>query len=171
MKKVLSVLMAFCLIFSLCACDFANDIVDSTLNIKAKSKTFEFDGLSIELTTEFLRMDFVSEDYDFIVGTETLTLMGMKIVHTETDLGELPVIEFARNFRSRMLESNPTAVTEIDGIPTMQYTAGDEGEKQTIAVMFYKNDDCFWVLCFGASSEDFNEEYDNICKYAKTVKC
>lgn len=171
MKKILSILMVVCLIFSLSACDFAGDVVDSTLNIKADPKTFEFDGLSIELTTDFLRMDFISEEYDFVVGSEDLTVMGIKWPHTETGLGDLPVIEFAKNFRSLMLESNPTSVTEISGVPYMQYSADEGDGEQTIGVTFYKNDDCFWVLCFGAPSENFDKEYDNICKYAKSVKC
>ena len=171
MKRLLVVLLAVCMTFSLCACTFAKDVADSTLNIKAKAKTFEFDGISIELTTDFMRMDFISEEYDFIVGTETLTLMGIKMDNGETALGDMPVKDFAENFRSLMLDSNPTKITLIDNIPTMQYTASEDGEEQTIAVMFYKASDCFYVLCFGADSEDFNEQYEDICKYAKTVKC
>ncbi len=171
MKKIISILIVACLMFSLCACDFLKDVADSAVNTNAEAKTFEFDGISIELTTDFLRMDFVSEDYDFIVGDETLTIMGIKMPHEETGLSELPVLEFAKNFRSLMLENNPTSVTQIDSIPTMQYRSTESGEEQTVAVMYYKTDDCFWVLCFTTLTEDFDDMYDNICKYAKTVKC
>ena len=171
MKRILAFILAACMAFSLCACDFAKDVADSTLNIKAKAKTFEFDGISIELTTDFMRMDFISDEYDFIVGTETLTLMGIKVENEGSALDEIPVKDFAENFRSLILSSNPTEITLIDDIPTMQYTASEDGDEQTIAVMFYKGSDCFYVLCFGASSDTFKEQYKDICKYAKTVKC
>ena len=171
MKKILALILVACMAFSLCACDFAKDLADSTLNIKAQAKTFDFDGISIELTTDFVRMDFISDEYDFIVGTETLTLMGIKVDSEDTALNDVSVKDYAESFRSLMLSSNPTEITLIDDIPTMQYTASEDGDEQTIAVMFYKGSDCFYVLCFGASSDTFKEQYKDICKYAKTVKC
>ena len=103
MKKILALILVACMAFSLCACDFAKDLADSTLNIKAQAKTFDFDGISIELTTDFVRMDFISDEYDFIVGTETLTLMGIKVENEGSALDEIPVKDFAENFRSLIL--------------------------------------------------------------------
>lgn len=171
MKKVLSVVVVLVLCLSLCGCAFARDVADSTLNIKEKAKTFYFDGISIELTTDFLQMDFISDDYDFIVGTEDLTIMGIKLLNSETQMGDCTVDEFAENFRSLLLENNPTEIIKIDGIPAMQYISTEGDDVQTIAVMYYKGSDCFWVLCFAAESDDFVENYNDICKYAKSVKC
>lgn len=171
MKKVLSILMMVCLLFSLCACDFAKDVADSAINSEDKAKTFDFEGISIELTTDFLRMDFISEDYDFVVGDDELTVMGIRMLNSDTGMEEFSVLEFAQNFRSLMEEQNPTRITEIDDIPTMQYNSTDSGEEQTVAVMFYKGQDCFWAVCFVTMTDDFHEKYSDICKYAKTVKC
>ena len=58
MKKILAVILTFaCLAISLSGCTFLKDATDLVLNDEAKAKTFEFDGISIELTTDFLRMD------------------------------------------------------------------------------------------------------------------
>lgn len=163
--------MAFCLLFSLCSCDFAKDVADSAINEKAKAKTFELDGVSIKLTTDFLRMDFVSKDYDFVVGDEELTVMGLEMDFDESEVESLTVLEFAEFFRSNMLDSDPTEVEEMSGIPVFEYRAdSDDGEELTTAVMFYKGDDCFWAICFAAETDDFDELYDDICKYAKSVK-
>ena len=171
MKKLLALLMAFCLVFSLCGCDFAKDIADSAINEKAKAKTFEFDGVSIKLTTDFLRMDFVSEDYDFVVGNEELTIMGLEMDFEDSEVAALSVSEFAEFFRSNMTESDPTEVEETNSIPSIQYRkTTDDGEELTPAVMFYKGDDCFWAICFAADTDDFDELYDDILKYAKSVK-
>ena len=172
MKKLISVCLAVMLCFTLCSCDFMQDVVDFASNMEnAQSKTFEFDGLSIELTTSFLRMDFISEEYDFVVGDGTVTVMGMKMLNADTDLGDLTVKGFAENFRSLMEDSDPTEITEIDGIPTMNYTAPSDDGDQTIAVMFYKGSDCFWAVCFGCYADIFTDTYGDICKYAKTVEC
>ena len=74
MKKVLALFMVICFMTTLCGCTFLKDVSD--LSGKEEPKTFQFDGVSIELTTEFLRMDFISKDYDFVVGTDDLTVMG-----------------------------------------------------------------------------------------------
>lgn len=163
--------MVICLMFSLCGCAFLRDVADSTVNNDEKAKVFDFEGLSIELTTDFLRMDFISEDYDVIVGDGEITVMGIKMLNEETQLGDLTVMEFAQNFRSQMEANNPTEITEIDGIPTMQYVSTEGDDVQKIAVMYYKASDCFWILCFAVEADDFAENYNDICKYAKTVKC
>ena len=169
-KRILILAMTLSLAIAFCGCDFLKDVADSS--IIERSKTFDLDGVSIELTTEFLRMDFISEDFDFIIGDGTVTIMGVKVENGENDLGELTVLEFAEYFRSLMEENDPTEITDIDGIPMMQYSStDDDGDAQTVAVMYYKAADCFWTVCFSASSEDFDEVYDDICKYAKTVEC
>lgn len=171
MKKALSILMVVCLMVSLCACDFLEDVADSAMNMEAEAKIFDFEGISIELTTDFLRLDFIDDDYEFIVGDEVLTVMGIKTLYEGTDLEDLTVLEFADNFRSLMEADNPTEITEMDGIPTMQYTGSDSEGEVTCAVMYYKASDCFWVVCFATSTEDFDGMYGDICRYAKTVKC
>ena len=171
MKKVLAILMSFCLALSLCACNFVKDIADMAASDKAVKKTFEFEGISMELTTDFLRMDFVSEDYEFVVGDENIAIFGMKIDFEESDLSNYSALEFAKYFRDLMSEDNPTEVAEVEGIPSMQYASTEDGEEQTIILMFYKASDCFWILGFGVSFSDYEEFYPEIKGYAKTVKC
>lgn len=171
MKKTISLLLCFCLAFCLCGCDFLRDVADSA-NGEKTPKTFDFEGISMELTNEFLRMDFISEKYDFVVGNEKLSVMGIKMDSKESNLENLSVLEFAKFFRELMKDDNPTEVTEISQIPTMQYTTtDDDGENQTAAVMFYKGTDCFWIVCFVTKTDNFEESYEEICGYAKTVVC
>lgn len=171
MKKVLAVLLSLCLALSLCACNFVKDIADMAASGEATAKTFEFEGISIELTTDFLRMDFVSEDYEFVVGDENVSVFGMKIDFEETDLSDYSALEFAKYFRDLMSEDNPTEVIEIEGIPSMQYASNEDGEEQTIVLMFYKASNRFWIISFGVSSSDYEEFYPQIKGYAKSVKC
>ena len=170
MKKLLLLCLMLVLCLSLCSCEFLQDVLDSTAHEEAENKVFEFDGLSIELTTAFLRMVIAGTNYDFIVGDGTVTVMGMKL---ENDaLSDLTATEFAEFFCTLMEESTPTPVTHVNEIPTAQYVGtDDDGEQQTIAMMFYKATDCFWLVCFGAESDSFDDVYGEICHYATSVTC
>lgn len=170
MKKVISVLLVLVLCTGLfCGCDTLEDVIDSTKTEKAK--TFEFEGISIELTTDFLRMDFIDENFDFVVGNEEIAIMGLKVPFEDSDFSNITTLDYAESLQSAMVSQNPTEVTELDGIPTMQYEDFGDEELQRMAVMFYKGSDCFWLIIFGTEADDFAECYDEICKYAKTVKC
>lgn len=168
MKKILSAFLVFCLLLSLCGCTFLSDVAD--MGEKEEPKIFEFDDISMELTTKYLRMDFVSEDYEFIVGNDVLTIMGTEVEFEDTDLAKLTVIEFAEYFRGLMVDNNPTEISEIDGIPTMQYTAISDSKEQTATIKYYKSDESFWIICFVIDSKNYEDLSDDIKKFAKTVK-
>ncbi|MBE6740206.1 MAG: hypothetical protein E7565_07800 [Ruminococcaceae bacterium] len=169
MKKVIAVLMCICFVFTLCGCTFLKDVADSA-GIE-KPKVFEYEGVSIELTTDFFRMDdLLSEDYDFVIGDGDVTVMGVKAVLD--DAGQTTPDEFAELYRSVISQQNPTEVTELDGIPTFQFVMKENEEDDLkVAVMFYKGSGPIWVVTFATDVEDFNEHYEDICKFAKTVKC
>jgi hypothetical protein len=169
MKKVIAVLICIGFVFTLCGCTFLKDVADSA-GIE-KPKVFEYEGVSIELTTDFFRMDdLLSEDYDFVIGDGDVTVMGIKAVLD--DAGQTTPDEFAELYRSVISQQNPTEVTTLDGIPTFQFVMKENEEDDLkVAVMFYKGSGPIWVVTFATDVEDFNEHYDDICKFAKTVKC
>ena len=169
MKKLLAAVIVFCLAFSVIGCNFVKDISDSAGKVKAK--TFEFDGISIELTTDFLRMDFLVEDYDFVVGNEDMAIMGTKILKDESGFDDYSLTEYAEYVYGEMEDLDPTGLTDVDGIPTVQYKSVEDGEEQTVVMMFYEGTGCFWVLYFGGDTNEVDAHYNDICTYAKSVKC
>ena len=169
MKKIFAILLASCLLLSLCGCDFVKDVADSME--EEQSKVFEFDGVSMELTNKFLRMDFVDEDYAFIVGNGTLTIMGTKVAMEGTDLADLDIGTYAERFRSLLEVDNPTPISVEDGIPSLQYRVAEDSVDQTCAVMFYKGTTHFWAICFVTDTDVFDANEADIWKYAKTVDC
>ena len=171
MKKLIAVILAVCFIFSLSGCSFLKDVSDMAQNEIPQAKTFKADGLSIDLTTDFLQMDFVDKDYNFIIGNDDLTVMGEKWLNSDTELGDFTVGEFAEYHRFLLEKINPTILNDMDGIPTMKYTTtADDGGEITAAVMYYKSDDSFWIVTFAADTDKFLKLYDEICTYAKSVK-
>lgn len=171
MKKFITVILAVCFIFSLSGCSFLKDVSDMAQNEIPQAKTFKADGLSIDLTTDFLNMDFINKEYNFIIGNDDLTVMGEKWLNTETELGDFTVGEFAEYHRFLLEKINPTILNDMDGIPTMKYTTtADDGGEITAAVMYYKATDGFWIVTFAADTDKFLKLYDEICTYAKSVK-
>lgn len=171
-SRILCFILSAVLCISLCACDFARDVADMAMNEEAKAKTFDLNGVTMELTTDFLQMDFMGEGYDFVVGNGTITVMGLKVTGGESGFGDMTVLEFAEIFRATLEGEEPSPITELDGIPTMQYSAAaDTDQPQTVAVMYYEAADGFWVICFATLTKDFESSYADICKYAKSVQC
>ncbi len=171
MKKILAVLLSLCLVFGLCGCTFLDDIKDMAKNGEATPKTFDFEGVSIELTTDFLRMDFVSEDFDFVVGSGDITVLGLKADFEGTDISDYTTLEFAENFKNSLENIKADDVTEVDGIATFKYVTTEEEENLANDVMIYKGTNCFWVIWFSVTDTEYDTYHADIVSYAKTVKC
>ena len=171
MKKIISILLCMVMVLSLCACDFAKDIIDLTVNDTAVAKTFECGSLSLELNSDFLTMDFVDDNYEFIWGTEDVTIMGLMTEFEQDVLDNMTALDYATLFREQISDFNPSEISNLDGIPIMEYTnAGDDGDV-TFLLTFYEATDGIWLVMFGADADVYSEHYTSFCEYAKTVRC
>lgn len=171
MKKIIVCFIAIIMVLSLCACDFAKDLIDSSLNITARAKTFQCGSLSIELNSEFLTMNFIDDSYDFIWGTDEITVMGIFSEFDKETLDNMTALDYATIFRDQIAHVDPTEIADLDGIPTMQYTTTEDDDETTVLIACYEATDGIWVVMFGVDADDYTEYYASICEYAKTVKC
>ena len=158
MKKVVVLLLAFALAFSLCAC----------LDVPAKEKNFTVDGVSIVLNDDFFVMNQVAPEYDFCISSEDIVILGMRVDFAEEGLQNVTADEYAQVF-SQMMEHD-TELTQLDGRPLVRYFSADaEGELQVVNIVFYETDDCFWLLSFISDADDFDEELPEVRKFANSV--
>lgn len=167
MKRILSILLCLTFLFSLCGCVFAKDLKDSTVNLVAKEKSFKHEDFNITLTSDFLTMDFVDESYDFIWGTEDITVMGLLVKLDDDILNGITAYDYAIAFCEEMQE--PVQVKTLDGIPITEYEAENKGNTYKYLVSFYKSSSGIWVVMFGAEPDDYSKHYSELCKYAKSV--
>ena len=170
MKKLICLILAWMLSLSLCACDAAEEILEmgKTLN----TKTYTVDNLSIDLTREFLRMDMLAQDFDFAVSDGDITVFGESVDYAEYELFGISAWDYAAAFRESMTDKSVTEVTDLEGIPTLQYTAtDDDGEQLTYVVAVYEASDRFWILQFCFETDDYDELYPLVKQYALSVKC
>ena len=170
MKKLICLLLALILSLSLCACDAIEEIRE--IGEKLNAKTFTEGNFSIELTQDFFRLDFLAEDFDFAIGSEDITIFGIHMDYSHSDPFSLSAWEYAEAIREGMNSENVTEVTDLEGIPTMQYTAvDDDGDEMAFVYAVYEASDGFWLVQYGFESDDYYELYPLVRQYALSVKC
>ena len=171
MKKLICVSLVLFLFVSLCACDAAEEILE--FSEKVNAKTFTEGELSIDLTRDFLRMDILAEGFDFAMSDGDITIFGERMDYSQNDQFTLSAWEYAEAIREglKMRDSDmATEVTDLDGIPTIQYTVlDDDGEKMTFLYAIYEATDAFWLVQFGFETEDYEEYYPLAQQYARSV--
>lgn len=173
MKRLISILICVAMMFSLCACDLVDDIADMTENVQAVPKTFEYNDFTIELTSDFLTMDFVDDEYDFIWGTTQITIMGL-LAEMEPDVLEnITAFDYATAYREEIKKANiePSKIEDLDGIPVMKYTTDSAMGELSVMTAFYKGSQGVWVVLYNVRTDIYDENYKAICQYAKSVKC
>lgn len=173
MKKIIAIIAVLCMVFSLASCKMAEDVVDSTLNVVPKSKVFEKDGFSIELTTDFISTEMSGESYSMVVSDGEISLMTIKSDLSETALADYTAKQYAEYFRDIMAQNesiSPTEVKDVEGIPVFEYGSGEDSSIKAITAI-YKSGGQFWVALFTIENEKYDERYSDIIGYAKTVKC
>lgn len=183
MKKIIAVILVVCMAASLCACNstsnlkgLTSDLKDSVQNLTPEAKTFEFDGVSIDLNTEFISMDFLAEDFAFVVGDGDITVMGFYLSseefgseNTENDFDVKTIAAFYRG--ATAANGSPTELSEHNGIPYFEYNDTADGVEQTNLFTFYKTSGDFLVIIFAFDSASAETLRPTALGYAETVKC
>lgn len=168
MKKIVCTILCAILILSCSACDLAKDIFTKSVSITDAEKVFEHEDFSITLTTGFLTMDFISEDFSFIWGDGIITVMGM-----EAGIGvdEITLSEYAEFFSQNLDGVNSVKTDTLDNtIPCVEYSVDNDGEMYSYLTCFYEAKDDIWIILFGAPESDYTKNYESICKYARSAK-
>ena len=170
MKRIIGIVICVAMIFSLSSCAFFEDILTRSVNIVEKEKVFTFEDISITLTTDFMTMDFISEDYSFIWGDGDVTVMGMEAFVGKEYMENITAEDYAVVFEDELEGTESDDIGDLNGIPTIKYEAESDGELYRYLVCIYETADGFWVVMFGSEEDIYEKQYENICTYAKSVK-
>lgn len=172
MKKVISVLLCAVLMLSLCSCQFVQDLADMTQNGTPVAKTFEKDGFSIELDSSFLTMDFISEEYAFIWGNAHTTVMGLFVEYGDILPEGTAVETYAKAFRETLEGVTPSELRTEGGVFMLDYEGdAEDGGVMSILTSFHQAEDGIWIVMYSVPSDEYEERYETLCGYAKSVKC
>ena len=171
MKRILSILLAALLCISFCACGAMENALEA-IDVPATPKTFTVENLTIDLNDDFFRMDAIAPEYDFCIGSEHISILGLRVDFAEYELDGIDLWEYAEAYHSVTEQSTLTELKDLNGIPTMQYEASDDDDSaKTVFIAFYEASDCFWVLNFAFDADEYSTLYPLAEQYALSVKC
>ena len=176
MKKLLIILCAAAMLFSLCACELLDslteygdvlvDAAEANRN-PGKIKTYSHAGVSFELPNSFL--DFtgkeIAGDYPFLYANDEIGILGIQENKAEYEavLGQTDLRGYAETIAE--LYELDTTVTEKDGFITFTYETESEGEMQTFVCVFYETDTDFWNIQGYCESDIYPLNEDDIWEY------
>ena len=161
MKKLLCVVLAFCLCLGLCAC--------GQKDVASVSHTFE--DLTISLPENFI--DLSGEDFAtglaFLQGLDPIAVNGLreeKAVFAQYGL-ELDLERYAK----LVIMANNLSVQpqETDGILSFTYEATTEGVSYTYVVTVWETEAAFWTVQAYCPTADYSEVHDQMWEILSSV--
>lgn len=171
MKKL--VFATVCLFFgiALCSCTLIQNLAVAMNEKETEPKTFGCEGLTVELTDEFMTMDFISEDYDLILGDGDVTVLA-KHVDLEGDiLDSVTPYSYALTFKDELETGTVSDVmTTQDGLSYLEHAVEDDEGVINYVYTFYKDGTGIWFVAFGMDDEVYDECFERCLYYAATVK-
>lgn len=170
MKRIISILVCVAILASLSSCAFVKDLMTRSVNLLEREKEFVFEDLSITLTTSFMTLDFINDEFSFIWGDGNVTVMGIEVDVGEEMIKEVSTEDYAAVYASELEGVSEDDIGDLNGIPTILYSVDNGDGVFTYLICFYETSDSFWVVMLGSEEDIYEEEYDNICKYAASVQ-
>ncbi|MBE6639782.1 MAG: hypothetical protein E7616_10140 [Ruminococcaceae bacterium] len=163
MKKLISCVMAVCMLLSFSACGLIDVYA-------AKEKTFTKEGMSITLTSAFSDEDY--EGYTACYDSIQVAVFTLREPFADFEgLGIDTVKQYGELVRIANADSEPGALIEEDGLLYFEYTA--EGEEEGLIhgymTFLFKGPDAFWIVQFCCEEDDFADRKADFKKSAKTV--
>lgn len=162
MRRLITAMLSLVMLFSFMGC---NKRV-----YEAKAKTFSKDGLTITLTEAFSESKY--EGYTLACDSGEVAFFALKESFAEYEGLEYATLEeYAENVCLANADREPGEITEIDGIPTMEYSFYNETSKQTYKylVAMFKGPDAFWLVHFACKNTEYETYRSHFVEWVKSV--
>lgn len=159
MKKIISLLLVTLLLFSFAGC-----------SIEPKDKTFSAEGMEITLTELFTEVEM--DGYTVCYGSPTVSVFVLKESYSATpEFEDMSLEEYADLVFKANASKLPQAVTQVDGLTTMEYSFYNEDEDVTYKYFstMFKGADAFWLIQFVSVQTVYESNKPRFIEWAKTV--
>ncbi|MBR5642341.1 MAG: hypothetical protein IKW92_09465 [Firmicutes bacterium] len=184
MKRILSILLALLLVFSLTACSLGKKtttpdpqpVEESPQNTPAEepvadnAKVFACEELRITLTDEFQEESGI-DYYTGVFDTDEEVVFILR--EEKSYFGSISLDEYAE----KVIEANENVghiiekLHKKDGIPLFEYEFDNESTGSTFdyyTTMFESND-AFWLVQFACYATEYKDHVETFHKYARSV--
>lgn len=164
MKKLFSLLLVAVMLLSLAGC-FSTSVVDADEAVFTKA------GMEITLTEGFTEteMEGFTACYD---STEVAVFVLKEDFSSVTGFADLSLADYADLVHQANSSKSPDAITEVDGLTTMEYDFynEEEGNNYRYFATMFKGSDAFWLIQFASLDADYEEYKPYFIEWAKTAK-
>lgn len=163
MKKLISLLLAVCLICGLSGCGDKEKVVEEA----AQEKHFQKTGFSITLPSnaEDTSVNKTAEVTPFVLTTDGIIISAQEEYKTTYGY-EMTAEEYAKVLID-INDFDSTAEVK-DGIPT--FTFQNAADNLTYLCITQVTDTSFWFINAACAPEDFQNNYDTMWKYLRSAK-
>lgn len=163
MKKLISLLLALCLICGLMGCGATEEVVEEAAQEKIVNKT----GFSITLPSnaEDTSASETAEVTPFVMTADGIIVSAQE-EYKSTYGYEMTAEEYAKV----LIDTNgfDSTVEIKDGIPT--FTFQKAADNLTYLCITQVTDTSFWFINAACASDDFQNNYDTMWKYLRSAK-
>lgn len=157
MKKLIALCLALGSLFSFCAC--APKSV-----LEADHDIYTVKGMSITLPEVFEEGSYpwVTTVYH----TPEVTIFVLREVAADMTLPEYAQAVYEANAHRK-----PSAIAQVEGLTTMEYSFDDPAGKATVCYfsVMLEGPDAFWLIQFSCDEEDYETYRSYFIQWAKTV--
>lgn len=134
----------------------------------AQPKTFTKAGVSITLTNAFVEKEYVTMTCYYESPQLVVTLLKEEFTML-SGLEDWTLMEYAETtIKGNKLTDSVAAMSE-DGYAYFEYQKELSGNNYSYYATCHKTGDAFWLIQFGCLSKNFDNLYESILKYAKSI--
>ena len=158
MKKIVSLLLAALLVFSLASC------------MGESPKEFTKDGMKITLTNQFT--EATAEGYTVCYASDDVAVFVLKEPFTlQEGLADFSIDDYAALVYAANASKSPSEITKDGDLTVMEYSFLNEAENQTYSyyAAMFKSADAFWLVQFSCKQENYTTQKPLFVDWAKTV--
>lgn len=162
MKKLVSLLLALCLLLGLTGCGAAKEVLDEVITEVTKDTLHQKSGFSITLPAYAVdtskESSAVKEPYLFVVGDIFLCAMELYKEEIGYDMT-------AEEYAQLLVDTNnyPGGVSVKDGLPTFTFTSEEDGLRYLCVTAV--TDNSFWFINASCDIENFEKNRDTMWTY------
>lgn len=175
MKKIIALLVTLLTVLSLSACNMlpalGTYLALSQPVYKADEEVFKADGLEITLTEAFTETDM--EGFTACYDSSEVAVFVLKEDYASIpQLSDLSLEEYADLVHEANADRSPDAITETDGLTSMEYEFYNEDDSTNYKYFstMFKGEDAFWLVQFAVDADDYEEYKPYFIEWAKSVK-
>lgn len=134
----------------------------------ASAKTFSKEGMSIELTNDFVEKEYISMTC-YYESPEMLVMVLKEEFSLNPSVKNWSIMQYAQAVGNANRLTSVDIYTSENGYAFFEYAKSSSGNDYTYFATCHKADDAFWLIQFGCFTKDYDDLKGDMEKYANSI--